>query len=178
VSRPSQGPRLYLDPKRDQWIIRDGRIFMRTGLLWNEKEEAEAELAKYKTKTGFLPEQKPVLGMGYIYFITAETEGYPIKIGFTERLSSLRIKSLQTGCPFKLRFLGHIRGMICDERHIHDLFDGLRLEGEWFRSHPNLLAYIERVCAAGDIWIGLKATAANVDGKQHEVAGEVGAGPR
>lgn len=47
MPRREKGPRLYLDPKRKQWAVRDGSRFVRTG--WGERNRAEAEkcLAEY-----------------------------------------------------------------------------------------------------------------------------------
>src|SRR4051812_7610571 len=40
-------PRLYLDRKRNQWVIRDGDSFVRTGCAEPNRREAEAKLAEY-----------------------------------------------------------------------------------------------------------------------------------
>src|SRR6478672_5946858 len=40
-------PRLYLDRKRGQWVIRDGGAFIRTGCAENERERAEKRLVEY-----------------------------------------------------------------------------------------------------------------------------------
>jgi integrase len=47
MPRRSQGPRLYLDPRRDQWVIRDGENFVRTGCARSDNEGAEKKLAEY-----------------------------------------------------------------------------------------------------------------------------------
>ena len=47
MPRRSKGPRLYLDPKRDQWIIRDGSRFVRTGCGAGDNVKAEKFLEKY-----------------------------------------------------------------------------------------------------------------------------------
>lgn len=47
MSRRSQGPRLYLDPKRKQWAIRDGSHFIRTGCPERDSEGAQKRLAEY-----------------------------------------------------------------------------------------------------------------------------------
>ena len=47
MPRRSRGPRLYLDPKRKQWTIRDGRSFIRTGCAESERPAAEERLAEY-----------------------------------------------------------------------------------------------------------------------------------
>jgi integrase len=40
-------PRLYLDPRRRDWIIRDGASFIRTGHAEAQRERAERQLAEY-----------------------------------------------------------------------------------------------------------------------------------
>lgn len=47
MPRRSQGPRLYLDPRRKQWAIRDGEAFIRTGCAASDNEGAEKQLADY-----------------------------------------------------------------------------------------------------------------------------------
>lgn len=47
MPRKRAAPRLYLDPKRAQWIIRDGASFIRTGCAESERSGAEKRLAEY-----------------------------------------------------------------------------------------------------------------------------------
>lgn len=47
MPRRSKGPRLYLDPHRKQWIIRDGSRFIRTGCGERDGAQAEKFLAQY-----------------------------------------------------------------------------------------------------------------------------------
>lgn len=47
MPRRAKGPRLYLDPKRREWVIRDGPYFGRTGCPESNVEWAEKLLAKY-----------------------------------------------------------------------------------------------------------------------------------
>lgn len=47
MPRRSKGPRLYLDPKRKQWAIRDGSRFVRTGCGERNRDDAEKFLAQY-----------------------------------------------------------------------------------------------------------------------------------
>lgn len=47
MPRRSAGPRLYLDPRRQQWIIRDGSAFCRTGCGVGSRGDAEKQLASY-----------------------------------------------------------------------------------------------------------------------------------
>jgi integrase len=47
MPRKAQGPRLYLDPRRKQWVIRDGQNFVRTGCARADHEGAQKRLAEY-----------------------------------------------------------------------------------------------------------------------------------
>jgi integrase len=47
MPRRAKGPRLYLDPRRKQWTIRDGAAFIRTGCSEGERGKAEKFLAHY-----------------------------------------------------------------------------------------------------------------------------------
>lgn len=47
MPRRKAPPRLYLDPRRRQWIIRDGADFIRTGCSEEERAGAERHLAEY-----------------------------------------------------------------------------------------------------------------------------------
>lgn len=47
MPRRSAGPRLYLDPARQTWIIRDGKRFTRTGCGAGSRSDAEKQLATY-----------------------------------------------------------------------------------------------------------------------------------
>jgi integrase len=47
MPRRRAAPRLYLDPGRKQWIIRDGASFIRTSCTEHERERAEKRLAAY-----------------------------------------------------------------------------------------------------------------------------------
>lgn len=47
MPRRAKGPRLYLDPKRKQWVIRDGSRFIRTGCGEGSDAAAEKFLASY-----------------------------------------------------------------------------------------------------------------------------------
>ena len=47
MSRPQSPPRLYLDKKRRQWVIRDGAAFVRTGCVKGDTVAAQDQLARY-----------------------------------------------------------------------------------------------------------------------------------
>lgn len=54
-----------------------------------------------------------------------------MKIGSTTKDPNVRLKSLQTGSPVRLRVIAVKRG-IHHEHDLHELFAPHRLEGEWF----------------------------------------------
>lgn len=47
MPRRSSGPRLYLDRKRGQWVVRDGSAFVRTGAGASDRGAAERALQEY-----------------------------------------------------------------------------------------------------------------------------------
>jgi len=47
MPRKRSPPRLYLDRKRHQWVIRDGTLFVRTGCGERDRAAAEKRLAQY-----------------------------------------------------------------------------------------------------------------------------------
>lgn len=78
---------------------------------------------------------------GWVYFIRSG-HTHAIKIGFTAGRVEDRLKSLQTAHPYKLEVVGKSRGTRDYEKSLHSRFSSLRLEGEWFEPHPDLLALI------------------------------------
>jgi hypothetical protein len=69
---------------------------------------------------------------GYLYLVCAVgTKRF--KIGRTLNIQS-RIKKLQTGCPFRLRYVYHayVGNVNLCEIELHKKFDHLREIGEWF----------------------------------------------
>jgi hypothetical protein len=73
------------------------------------------------------------------YFVRS---GDTIKIGRSYSPID-RIKNLGTGMPTSLETLAIIPADIIHERTAHEKFRHLRLNGEWFRAEPELLAFIE-----------------------------------
>jgi hypothetical protein len=77
------------------------------------------------------------------YFIS---DGEAVKIGYSTDPES-RLRYLQTGHPKKLVLLG-----VCSipEPVLHEKFESLRLQGEWFRLTPELEGYIRDVVSASE----------------------------
>lgn len=134
AKRLKKEPRWLNEFLRNNPFDRDGqplyRLAGRTKLL---AEDALTHLAR-----DF--EDDPIK-TGHIYFVAA---GDAIKIGFTRELKS-RIASLQTSAVESLKLLGTIEGTLFEERKLHERFAQHRVRGEWFKSSPDLLAFIERV---------------------------------
>lgn len=78
---------------------------------------------------------------GCVYFIRSE-KTHAIKIGFTAGKIEDRLSALQTAHPYKLQVLAPSCGNREHEKALHARFASLRLEGEWFEPHPDLLAFI------------------------------------
>lgn len=55
-----------------------------------------------------------------------------VKVGFTARRLSDRIKSIQTSCPAPIDVVGWFRASRAVEQQIHAMMDGVRRSGEWF----------------------------------------------
>lgn len=75
---------------------------------------------------------------GQVYFAT---DGEAIKIGFSGA-PSLRLQDLQSANHRQLRLLKTIEGNQDTETALHQRFSHLHIRGEWFRSDPELLDFI------------------------------------
>lgn len=109
---------------------------------------------------------------GYVYFIGNKEEGY-VKIGMTgpDNGADSRISSLQTGCPFELELIAHIR---CDgidarivERDFHCLFSHCKTKGEWFRYTNFVRFFLESM----PDWAVAKAASSRGKAKAWNMAG-------
>lgn len=78
---------------------------------------------------------------GSVYFIRSE-KTHEIKIGFTAGRIEDRLRALQTSHPHKLQVLAISLGNRAHEKALHEKFASIRLRGEWFEPHPDLLTYI------------------------------------
>lgn len=75
-----------------------------------------------------------------VYFLRA---GPFIKIGKATFSPALRVRELQTGCPYPIEVLSFIPGDVAMERGLHKRFEHCRAHGEWFHASASLLAFIE-----------------------------------
>ena len=77
-----------------------------------------------------------------IYLIKAE-ETNLYKIGYTAGATENRIKSMQTGCPYKLSIIEEINGTLEKEKWLHKIYKKNRKQGEWFEFDKETL---KKVC--------------------------------
>ena len=77
-----------------------------------------------------------------IYFIQDGKKG-SIKIGYSKDKEGVkkRLTSLQTGNPKKLTIIKQFKGGLGLENKIHKKFEFLRLHGEWFSYHKELMNF-------------------------------------
>jgi hypothetical protein len=78
-----------------------------------------------------------------VYFVQDGGPGGHIKIGFTAGNPHSRIAQFRTGNPRPLTLLASIPGGEAEEKALHKRFESLRESGEWFRSDPRLLGFIQ-----------------------------------
>lgn len=78
---------------------------------------------------------------GYVYFVT---DGEAMKIGYAMNLTK-RIAGLQSANHFPLFLVGSVFAPRAHERMIQRRFRHLRIRGEWFRIHDDILTYIDTV---------------------------------
>lgn len=83
-----------------------------------------------------------VINNNYVYFI-GNIEYKIVKIGFSSNPQN-RLKSLQTGCPYKLKILKKIEGNSHLEKDYHKIFKDFNMEGEWFELRGELLDFVNK----------------------------------
>lgn len=89
-----------------------------------------------------------------VYFIRSGGPDGFIKIGVTSGRVEARLSSLQTGNPHKLTVLATIDGGPEVELKLHRRFAAFRVDGEWFRAAPELLAFIDGIVASASVRVG------------------------
>lgn len=108
----------------------------------------DGKVARLGVPDWFLERGKPVAPPPnfQLYFIQRGETG-PIKIGVAVDPMK-RLLELQTGNAEKLRLLGAVPGSRKLEAKLHRHFRLLRLEGEWFQPHPELVMYANSLLEA------------------------------
>jgi len=84
---------------------------------------------------------RSISAWGYTYFVR---RGEIIKIGHSA-IPKQRFSALQVSFPDRLTVLAIVPNTIISEGGAHKKFAHLRVAGEWFRSAPDLLEFIEHV---------------------------------
>jgi len=85
----------------------------------------------------------------YVYFIGNTKEGY-VKIGHSNNPNK-RLKSIQTGCPFRVDILHTIDDADIDvEKQLQKKFKLYNTVGEWFRYEGELKNYLEQITNIGN----------------------------
>ena len=142
MPRRRKEPRLYLDPFRRTWMIRDVQKIVRTGFGEQEIESAELALSNYlmdQVKACFVADA-PVNDGEKIYFIRDRNR---VKIGRTTNVA-LRFKALQAASPVKLELLWAQPGRSKSECAYHKRFSKYRVHGEWFQIKGELKKFLVR----------------------------------
>lgn len=86
----------------------------------------------------------PECDSGLIYFIQNEGDK-SIKIGYTGGDAQNRKRQLQTNHSSELHLLATCKGSLEYESALQHRFAKHRLRGEWFRPHPDILAFISKL---------------------------------
>jgi hypothetical protein len=90
-------------------------------------------------------EIKQSLIKSQLYVLVAGDATWPVKIGFTTKPVSARVKALQTGCPYELRLICSAPATRLEEQAVHNAFAPYRVKGEWFGSAPHLTRFIRAI---------------------------------
>jgi hypothetical protein len=76
-----------------------------------------------------------------IYFIQCGNDG-PIKIGYTDRETNIRMAAMQVCCPYELKIIGLMEGSYSEEQELHKIFKYHRIRGEWFSNTREIINYL------------------------------------
>jgi hypothetical protein len=105
----------------------------------------QVDLDRIATQMRLLTRQKShPERLGDVYFVTCERPMFPIKIGFAADLRS-RMTSLQVSMPWPIKLLVALEGKLADEEMLHRKFAHLRMEGEWFYRHEDILGVVKLI---------------------------------
>lgn len=95
------------------------------------------------TDTQLAQRWSPSVPWGHTYFFR---RGNAIKIGHSA-IPKQRQSQLQVAFPDDLEVLAVVPNSLITEPAAHAKFAHLRLRGEWFKAHPDLLSFITRIKA-------------------------------
>ena len=77
-----------------------------------------------------------------VYFIKGKNDNSKVKIGYSKNVKN-RLKQIQYMSPVELEILNTMDGNAQVEMNIHQMFNSVRLYGEWFRLTPELAEFIK-----------------------------------
>lgn len=122
------------DDKKNREINNKELKFYRRSL---KREDKEIQNKKRAVNIKIIKESE------YIYVVGNEEQAI-CKIGYSTNPTN-RISGIQTGCPYKLKFLLIIKGNMLMEQELHKKYAKQRLNGEWFSYSGPLKDSIEKV---------------------------------
>lgn len=82
--------------------------------------------------------------IGTVYFVA---DGELVKIGWTKKTAAERMVNLQSGNPRPLVLVATMPGNLAVEEALHDHFADFRVTGEWFRTEPLLVEFMDALNA-------------------------------
>lgn len=82
-------------------------------------------------------------------YLIHNTEHNICKIGYSGN-PLVRMANLQTATPYKLRLAGTLPGGKAEEQELHGLFDGQRINGEWFHASDELFNAFDEIPGEDD----------------------------
>jgi T5orf172 domain len=116
---------------------------------WLTLEDAKIAAQKINDQIGIMPraekqrrvrgEKSSIAKVGFIYFIRS---GDAVKIGWTKHPFE-RMNQMLTGNPLGFSGIIAIRAQPQDELALHRACSAHRIQGEWFRAEPPVLALME-----------------------------------
>jgi len=123
MPRPAKGPRLYLHPGRQQWVIRDGTASKRTGCGAADRKGAERQLGLYLAEK-FEPagRESDLARLPVVEVLTAYGREYVVHQKSAER-SSYAIAALAPWWTGK--YLSDVRGATCRGYAAHRRSQGI-----------------------------------------------------
>lgn len=133
----------YIDGDQFKFELHSNAVKIRIGKIAEifnvDWEEVAGIACKYHEKTHLLNGLFTRSDDDHLYFVKG---GDFIKIGRTSD-PKRRLGALQVSATEKLEYIKIFYYRGCYEFLIHDLFDYLRVRGEWFKDHPDLRNYID-----------------------------------
>lgn len=80
--------------------------------------------------------------MSYVYFLEAECEGRPVKIGLSKD-PVRKLSFFETSSPVPVRYVLVMPGGSSLLKTLHSRFASTQMHGHWFKMSPDIESYIE-----------------------------------